>query len=1033
MPASSRPDPNSWSNWLRQDREALLRPAAGRPFDSDLVAAARDAEARLSKSPNTVSASYSPSSMSLSVLGGARDDALVVGRGADGVLRVNDGAVAIKGGTATVANTVLMYVYGEGGADTLALDESNGALPAADLFGGAGNDRLTGGSSADLLFGQGDHDQLFGMGGDDLLYGGSGNDTLSGGAGFDQMRGEAGDDQMVWNPGDGTDLMEGGDGVDLARVNGGNGSEIFTATANGTRVRVDRIDPAPFNLDIGSTETLQLNAGGGDDQFSATGNLAALIRIVVDGGAGHDTLLGGNGNDTLLGGDGNDVVDGNQGNDSVALGNGEDRFQWDPGDGSDSIDGQAGIDTLQFNGSSIGEVLTLAPVAGQLRLTRDIATIALDLKDMEVLNLMVSSGTDSVVAGALAGTGVTQLNVELAAFATGATDGQADGVDLSASTGADSVDVTGDAATTQVTGLPYAARVLHADTLDSLVLRGLEGDDRLSAAAWLGVGTLTLDGGAGNDRLDGSSGADRLLGGDGDDLVQGRQGADVAQLGGGNDRFEWNPGDGSDVVDGQDGNDTLAFNGAAVAENVDLAASAGRLLLARNVGAVTMDLGGIETLLLSAGGGADNVFVGDLTGSGLATLRVDLAATAGGASADGAADTSFVRGGAAGDVFSVTGGGDALSVTGGAARVDIVRTDAALDRVVVDGGEGTDTLDASALPAGVALLELRGGSGSDTLLGSAGADTISGGFANDLVQAGAGDDLVLWNPGDSSDAVDGGSGSDTQVFNGANIGEQIHLSASGAVATLTRDVATITMTLTDVETLRLAALGGSDTITIDDQDGTAIEWVSIDLAGSGGVGDALVDNVVMRATAGDDSLLVGGDAARVLAEGLSASVELLRSETVYDRLIVALGAGHDVLDASGMAASAPRLFVDAGEGDDVLTGGAGPDVLMGGDGDDVLIGGDGDDVLDGGAGDDILIGGAGNDTYLNGEIAIEGFAAGADRIDLRAVAGLGFDALMRQSHMEGADAVLDLGNGEHVTLIGVSLAQLHADDFVFGG
>jgi hypothetical protein len=61
---------------------------------------------------------------------------------------------------------------------------------------------------------------------------------------------------MIWNPGDDTDLNEGGTGTDTAEVNGGNGAEFFTATANGTRVRFDRIDPAPFALDIGTCEKL---------------------------------------------------------------------------------------------------------------------------------------------------------------------------------------------------------------------------------------------------------------------------------------------------------------------------------------------------------------------------------------------------------------------------------------------------------------------------------------------------------------------------------------------------------------------------------------------------------------------------------------------------------------------------------------------------------------------------------------------------------------------------------------------------------
>ena len=112
-----------------------------------------------------------------------------------------------------------------------------------------------------------------------------------------------------------TDLNEGGVGNDQVAVNGGNGAEQFTTTANGARVRFDRVTPAPFSIDIGTSEKLVLNANGGDDQFSATGNLAALIAITVDGGTGNDTILGGNGVDTLLGGDGDDLVDGNQGND----------------------------------------------------------------------------------------------------------------------------------------------------------------------------------------------------------------------------------------------------------------------------------------------------------------------------------------------------------------------------------------------------------------------------------------------------------------------------------------------------------------------------------------------------------------------------------------------------------------------------------------------------------------------------------------------------------------------------------------------
>jgi Ca2+-binding RTX toxin-like protein len=261
---------------------------------------------------------FTPGTGVLTLFGDNLDNTVAVSRDAAGKILANGGAIQISGGTPTVANTSLIQVFGLGGNDTITLNESNGALPKANLFGGAGNDTMTGGSGNDMLFGQSGNDTLLGKGGADFLFGGSENDVLTGGDGDDQMFGESGNDRMIWNPGDDSDLMEGGAGTDTAEVNGGNGAEAFTVTANGARVRFDRLDPAPFALDIGTTENLVVNMNGGDDTFSATGNIAALIKLTVDGGAGNDTIRGGNGADLLIGGDGNDSIDGQQGND-VAL------------------------------------------------------------------------------------------------------------------------------------------------------------------------------------------------------------------------------------------------------------------------------------------------------------------------------------------------------------------------------------------------------------------------------------------------------------------------------------------------------------------------------------------------------------------------------------------------------------------------------------------------------------------------------------------------------------------------------------------
>ena len=176
----------------------------------------------------------------LNVFGDNLDNTITESRDAAGNILINGGAVAITGGKPTVANTSMSTIFGQGGNDTITLNEANGALPAVQIFGGAGNDVIQGGSGGDMLFGQSDNDTLLGKGGFDMLFGGAGNDVLTGGDADDQMFGEAGDDRMIWNPGDDTDLHEGGAGNDTSEVNGGNGDEQFTVTANGTRVRFDR-------------------------------------------------------------------------------------------------------------------------------------------------------------------------------------------------------------------------------------------------------------------------------------------------------------------------------------------------------------------------------------------------------------------------------------------------------------------------------------------------------------------------------------------------------------------------------------------------------------------------------------------------------------------------------------------------------------------------------------------------------------------------------------------------------------------------
>ncbi len=893
----------------------------------------------------SVTALFTPGFGVLSVTGDNADNQIVVSRDAAGRIFVNGGAVPVLGGTPTVANVTLIQGFGQAGNDTIALDETNGPLPRAHLFGGPGNDTLTGGSGDDQLFGEAGDDTLLGMGGNDFLFGGAGNDTLTGGAGDDQVFGEAGNDRMIWNPGDGTDLNEGGAGNDTVLVNGGDASEVFTATPNGSRVRFDRTSPFPFSLDIGTTENLVVNMNGGDDVFTGSNGLAPLISLTVDGGAGNDQITGGDGNDVLLGGDGNDVITGGLGNDVVRMGAGDDVFVWNPGDGSDRVEGQDGHDTLLFNGANANENIDISSNGSRVRFSRDVGNVTMDL-----------NGIEQVDFNALAGTDLATVNLNLGATGGGG-DGQADTVIVNGTNASDNINVFGQGTSASVVGLSATVNITNAEGAnDALVVNALGGDDGVSAATMpAGIINLTVDGGTGNDMILGSQGNDMLLGGDGNDFIAGNPGNDVIFLGAGTDVFQWVPGDGSDTVEGQAGNDKMLFFGSYANENIDISANGSRVRFSRDVGNITMDLNGVEQIEFRALGGADNIVVNDLTGTDLKHIELALRGPDGGP--DGQADSITVNGTQGDDHFGIAGDTGGLRVFGLAATITIFDQDPALDQVTLNGLGGNDVISAKSLKANSVLLTINGGAGDDVLTGSDGNDVIIGGTGNDVARMGPGDDTFVWNPGDGSDTVEGQDGADTLLFNGANVNENISLSANGTRFRLFRDVGSVTMDTNGVETIDLNTLGGADTITVNDLTGTSVTQVNLDLSATPGrgVGDGQADTVIVNGTRGNDVLSVAGDASGAVVSGLAARIKVVGAEAANDNLVLNALAGDDVVDASKLSAGVIQFTADGGDGNDVLIGSAGNDVLRGGDGDDVLIGGPGQDTLDGGLGNNILI------------------------------------------------------------------------------
>ena len=204
-----------------------------------------------------------------------------------------------------------------------------------------------------------------------------------------------------------------------------------------------------------------------------------------------------------------------------------------PGDGSDIVEGQAGNDTLLFNGANINEKIDISANGGRARFTRDVASITMDLNDVETINFNALGGADTITVNDLSGTDVSQVNLDLAA-PDGAGDGQADTVIINATNGDDVITVTNNNGVVTVSGLGHR-RDHHRRRRQRphRHQRPWRRRRHRGVRARRGI-QLTANGGDGDDVLIGSAGNDTLIGGAGDDVLIGGGGQDVLDGGPGN-------------------------------------------------------------------------------------------------------------------------------------------------------------------------------------------------------------------------------------------------------------------------------------------------------------------------------------------------------------------------------------------------------------------------------------------------------------------------------------------------------------------
>jgi Ca2+-binding RTX toxin-like protein len=272
-------------------------------------------------------------------------------------------------------------------------------------------------------------------------------------------------------------------------------------------LRLQAGQPAVLQVDVGDDGSsdfsfkrekvarIAVDARAGDDLVridEGNGAFTDGIPTTIDGGDGSDSIAGGKGVETLLGGDGDDSIDGNGGDEVALMGSGDDVFVWDPGDGSDTVEGQAGADTMLFNGAGAAEQVDLSANGNRLRFFRNPGTITMDTNDVERVKFNALGGSDDVTVNDLAGTDVSDVNIDLAGTPGGAAgDGQADRVVVNGTNGDDTIDVSGNAEVVKVSGLA-ATEILHSEVAnDRLEINTLAGTDTVDSIG-LAAGAIQL-------------------------------------------------------------------------------------------------------------------------------------------------------------------------------------------------------------------------------------------------------------------------------------------------------------------------------------------------------------------------------------------------------------------------------------------------------------------------------------------------------------------------------------------------------------
>lgn len=786
--------------------------------------------------------------------------------------------------------------------------------------------------------------------------------------------------------------------------------ENFSYTDN-NEIEIARVGSAGANnidhsLNTQMLRDLLFGLGGDDTLKSGDG------ADYVYGGDGEDTIWGGDGNDVLVGEAHDDTFRGDDGDDLI-WGGIKDGIYEGTADGTDTVDystSTAGI-TITFDGSGTTPSLTVADGTGGTDTLHSIESIVatsrtdyLNLSGLipggYTLTIDMGPGTD-VIANASAASGGIVIDID-------------DGGNGTASTpdGGGTINLLN--AKTQIIGSYYDDEITDLAVHDGLKrIDGGNGNDEITVDG----SEAMVVGGEGNDIIIGGAKSDYLVGGEGDNQLFGGGGADVLV----SNRVEapWIEGE---VLDGGAGSDRLVVQGAN--DDLILRGGAGNDLI--DASAVATDEYDGTKVVFETGDGHD-LIVGDYWAgqnptlddfsSGRLLLGVSEIAFADvelsevtikwDVTITDQEDTEFdvnnnvLRRDYAGIgdlAITLTATGDSILIknfvgtfhtwTNHNPFVDPTDFDEFVLPILTfsdgsfaidDGSANVSIVAASVAQYDVAWSDHEAGLAdhTGTTAGTSGDDELRGGRGDDAIAGGDGDDSVSASGG--NDTIDGGAGNDSLALFGSRDNYEITNLGGGSFEIVDTTGLEGSITASSIESFYFTT----------DNEHYSLE----DLVGYyGTLGNDIIvgsdrDNMLFGLD-GDDHLhgldgddVIDGGEGYDTAHFVASSLDFEIYYDPYDSsLIVSHWTDEEPYEGNDILVDVEALYF---AGDDVtvevddlpLVGTAAADTLVGSGlrnrlfgwgGNDVLYGFGNDDSLSGDDGNDELTGGAGNDWLQGG-------------------------------------------------------------------